>query len=91
VALPFAGIAIHAADAVEHNGIFQKGFGNIFCTQGVAGHENGFSYIAGLCCIVGSTLEFGHGYKILSKMLLEYGYIIPDKAYEFKRRKRLRK
>ena len=47
-ALVGAGITLDAPDVIDQNGIFQKVFRNELGTQGVAGHQHGFTEVAGL-------------------------------------------
>lgn len=60
-ALVGAGVALHAADVVDEDGVFKKGLGDELRAQRVAGHEDGFREIAGLGVVVGGR----HGWFLL--------------------------
>ena len=44
-----AGVALHAPDVVDEDGVFQEILGDEFAAQRVAGHQYGLAEITGLC------------------------------------------
>ena len=75
LALVIAGVALHAADVVDHHGVLEEGLGDELRAQRIAGHQHGTGEIALLGGDVGGrNIGMGHDVILLLHSLMRLLY-----------------